>query len=185
MPEPEAPAMIRTAAAIATYIAAKDLNRPWLMAHAFAPAALLDIVTKTDAIAFPATTAGAEAIADVLVRRFALDNENVYTLCLTAPPEGVAAQFACNWLVAMSRRADRAVRVGCGSYDWAFGADGRVERLAITIADMAVLPAEAAGPVMNWVSVLPWPWCPAPLAAASLPPLPALGDIARSIGAPS
>ena len=174
--------MIDPAAAIAAYLEAKDLNRPWRIAQAFAPSARLDMAVKTEAISFPAATEGAAAIADLLVRRFALDNENVYTFCLAAPPQGTAAQFSCDWLVAMSRRADRAVRVGCGRYDWSFGDVGRATRLVITIDHMAVLPPEATGPVMDWVVSLPWPWCPAPLARAGLPALPGLGDIAHILG---
>ena len=149
--------------AVADYIRAKDLNRPHLMRSAFTEGALLKMVVNTGAISFPPEVAGRDGIADVLVRRFGQTYENVYTFCLTGePPPHDAAAFSCGWLVGMSGKADGEVRVGCGRYDWVFeGGDGvmRASRLTIAIEEMAVLPAEALRPVMDWLSALPPVWC--------------------------
>jgi hypothetical protein len=72
--------MLTAADAARTDILAKDGNRPFLMLRAFAEDAELQIIQKTDAIAFPNQTKGREAIENVLVRRFNLDYENVFTL---------------------------------------------------------------------------------------------------------
>ena len=157
---------------IATYIRAKDGNRPHLMAAAFAESAVLEMVVKSGAISFPERTIGLASIEDVLVRRFAQTFENVYTFCLAIPPVGLHA-FQCDWLVCMSEKASASVRVGCGSYDWQFsGTDPCIaQRLVITIEQMEVLPATALATVMQWVSRLPYPWCSPQQAAASAPDL--------------
>jgi hypothetical protein len=82
--------------AIRTYILAKDGNRPWLMGRAFAENARLEMLVETDAISFPSTATGVGAITDVLVRGFARDYENVYTLCLSSPPGSGSRQFDCD-----------------------------------------------------------------------------------------
>ncbi|MDH8318903.1 hypothetical protein QIG98_27885, partial [Klebsiella pneumoniae] len=66
---------------------AKDGNRPFLMQRAFDANAELEMVVKTDAISFPSTARGVKAIADVLVHRFGIDYENVYTVCLSRPSD--------------------------------------------------------------------------------------------------
>jgi len=156
------------AEAIATYIRAKDGSRPHLMRAAFAENAELEITVKAGAISFPPLTKGADAITDVLVRRFSQTFENVYTLCLSAPPSSDITDFSCAWLVGMTERETCAVRVGVGRYDWSFRA-GLVGRLKITIELMLLLPPEALPSVMEWLSKLPYPWCPIELAARTMP----------------
>ncbi|MCS6763850.1 MAG: hypothetical protein MO853_07600 [Candidatus Protistobacter heckmanni] len=80
--------MPKLARAIKTYIRAKDENRPYLMAQAFMPDAVLDMQVKTDAISFPSRSEGLATISDVLVSRFGQTYENVYTICLAEPPAG-------------------------------------------------------------------------------------------------
>lgn len=151
--------MISPADAVETYLLAKDGNRPFLMQRAFAPNAELEMVVKTDAISFPATAKGVKAIADVLVHRFGIDHENVYTVCLSRPSDTDRRHFACHWLVGMSAKSDGQVRVGCGRYDWHFGSGGLVEKLVITIDVMNMFPATELAATMNWLSGLPYPWC--------------------------
>ena len=100
---------------IATYIRAKDQNQPHLMKHAFAEAATLEMVVRTGSISFPPISTGLESISDVLVRRFAQTYENVHTFCLAAPPQTDEVTFSCSWLVGMSEKESRMVRVGCGT----------------------------------------------------------------------
>ena len=69
------------AKAISTYIHAKDGNRPYSMRLAFAKAATLEMIVKTEAIAFPPSAKGLDSITDILVRRFAREFENVYRGC--------------------------------------------------------------------------------------------------------
>jgi hypothetical protein len=147
--------------AVSTYILAKDGNRPFLMRRAFAEDAELEMVVKTDAISFPSSAKGVSAIEDILVRRFGLDYENVYTFCLSQPSKAHRRHFPCHWLVGMSAKNNGQVRVGCGRYDWYFGPDKacHVERLVIVIDVMKILPAAELSASMNWLSSLPYPWC--------------------------
>lgn len=160
-----------TSQAIANYIFAKDYNRPHLMRRAFCEAADLQMLVKSGAISFPPAVRGRDEITDVLVRRFGQTYENVYTFCLCQPPVSGAKNFACDWLVGMSSKADGSVRVGCGRYDWAFAPAGLglVTQLKITIEQMVVLPPAALGEVMDWLSSLPHPWCGSALALSGMP----------------
>jgi hypothetical protein len=169
--------MLAPADAVQTYIFAKDGNRPFLISRAFAEGAELQIVLKTDAIAFPSETKGRQAIEDILVRRFNVDYENVFTFCLSEPPAAAGAHFPCHWLVAMSAKADGRLRVGCGRYAWHFDGQGKIEKLVITAEVMKVHPAGELVTVMDWLSALPYPWCRADQALAGLPVSSGLGDI--------
>jgi hypothetical protein len=161
--------MLTAADAVHTYILAKDGNRPFLMQQAFADDAELQIILNTDAIAFPGETKGRPAIEDLLVRRFNVDYENVFTFCLAEPPETRKHHFACHWLVGMSAKADGRLRVGCGRYDWHFDGDGKVKKLVILAEAMKVLAACELVPVMNWLSALPYPWCSTDRVLAHMP----------------
>jgi hypothetical protein len=163
--------------AITNYILAKDGNRPFLMRQAFAENAELEMIVKTDAISFPSMTKGVDGLAEVIVRRFAQDYENIYTFCLSEPPTPALTHFACHWLVGMSVRSDGQIRAGCGSYDWHFGRDGLVEKLVIAIEVMKVLPAAELSASMNWLSALPHPWCGAGEALRDMPALDGLAEI--------
>ena len=154
---------------IEDYIRAKDENRPYLMSRAFAEAATLAMVVKTGTISFPPDAQGREAVTDVLVRRFGLTYENVRTHCLGPPPRDDDTEFSCDWIVGMSEKASRNVRVGCGRYDWSFRA-GLVERLTITIEVMQVLAPDSVLAIMDWLAPLPHPWCPAQTMLAGMPP---------------
>ena len=149
------------------------------MRQAFSEDARLEMVVKTDAITFPSTAKGIDAITDALVRRLSGDQENVYTFCLSAPPNGIRKTFSCDWLVGMSRRDNGEVRVGCGRYDWSFAGSDRtlVSDLKITIEVMHVLSPENLRPVMGWLSSLPYPWCSANAAAQNIPSLDGLRSI--------
>jgi hypothetical protein len=137
---------------------AKDGNRPHLMSHAFTDDALLRMVVNTGTISFPPVSDGRDAIAELLVRRFGRTYENVYTLCLSPPPEDKQSTFSCDWMVVMTEKESRAVRVGCGSYDWHFASDSFLaDRLSITVEAMQSLPSQDVEEVMNWVSALSLP----------------------------
>lgn len=175
--------MANSALAVVAYIEAKDGNRPWLMRQVFAADAVLEMVVKTDAISFPSSATGRDEIAEVLVRRFSSEFENVYTLCLSSPPEPDAHQFTCDWLVGMSRRDDCAVRIGCGQYDWVFGSEGVacVDRLTITIEEMQALDTGVLPAVMQWLAGLSYPWCPVEQAISRMPPLEELAAVRQYI----
>uniref|UniRef100_UPI0039F01AA2 hypothetical protein n=1 Tax=Bordetella sputigena TaxID=1416810 RepID=UPI0039F01AA2 len=154
------------------YFHAKDENRPWYMARAFAPDARLSMVLKTQAIDFPSEVAGEPAIADTLSRAFGQTYDNVYTFYLDRPaPGAVLDAFSCDWMVAMTEKATGKVRVGCGRYDWRFQADPHlVKHLTITIESMATLPADTMPVVFGWITALPYPW----LERAALDGMPAV-----------
>ncbi|MEA2821039.1 MAG: hypothetical protein QOJ86_3043 [Bradyrhizobium sp.] len=165
------------AIAIETYIRAKDENRPHLMQGAFAPDASLEMKVKTENISFPPASKGIEAITQVLVRDFGRVNENLYTFCLDKPPTDEEAGFRCGWLVGMSDKETRSIRVGCGYYDWQFGAGELVQHLTITVTTMLILSSNHHRQVMNWLCHLPYPWCPAETASAAMPPITELSEI--------
>lgn len=167
---------------ITAYLRAKDGNRPHLMAQAFTDDASLAMLVNTGTISFPPLSSGRDAIAEILVRRFAQTYENVYTLCLASPPAGLVATFTCNWLVAMTEKASGAVRVGCGRYDWCFSPKSHlVERLAITIETMESLPSRHLDAVIDWMSSLPYPWCSVEEALNAAPALGELGKVLEYI----
>jgi hypothetical protein len=85
------------AEAIRTYILAKDGNRPFLMREVFAENAELEVVVKTDAISFPGTAKGLGDLENILVRRFGIESENVYTFCLSEPSGADRVRFQCHW----------------------------------------------------------------------------------------
>ena len=159
--------------AVETYIRAKDQNRPYLMERAFAEIATLEMVVNTGTISFPPISNGLGSISDVLVRRFAQTYENVHTFCLAPPPHDDRNKYSCDWLVGMSEKESRTVRVGCGRYDWLFQSQSPhlVERLTITIQVMQSLAPTCLASVMSWFSQLPYPWCTAQAALSAAPSL--------------
>ncbi len=162
------------AKAIETYVKAKDENRPHLLSRAFADNATVHMIVDTEAISFPPVMSGLSSITDVLVRQFGQSYENVYTLCLSPPPEYGTTNFVCRWLVGMSHKQDRSVRVGGGLYEWSMPVD-RVENLRIKITTMQELDPGTIDPVMRWLAELPYPWCSA---AEALDNAPRIGELA-------
>lgn len=141
------------------------------MARAFAGNASLEMVVKTDAIAFPAVSNGLAAITDVLGSKFAQSYENVYTFCLQSPPQTPVERFDCKWMVGMSEKQTGNARVGCGRYEWTFQREQPflVERLRITIESMLTFPPENLPLIMEWIGALPYPWCSGELIAEHAP----------------
>lgn len=172
------------ASLVRTYFQAKDGNRPYLMARAFAETASLEMVVKTDAISFPSLTQGVAGITDVLVSKFGQTYENVYSFCLRTPPDVPAKRFSCKWLVGMSEKQSGNVRIGCGRYDWTFQTEAPflVEHLRITIGVMQVLPAEHLPILMDWIGGLPYPWCPAAVVFTGAPRVPGLVPVLKYVG---
>jgi hypothetical protein len=171
--------MSTPADAVRKYILAKDGNRPFLMGQAFAENVELEMVVKTDAISFPSCAKGLRAVEDIVVRRFGVDYENVYTFCLSQPSEIHRRHFPCHWLVGMSARNDGQIRIGCGRYDWYFGAGAacRVERLVIAIDVMKIFPATQLAASMNWLTSLPYPWCAPDDAVRAVPAIDGFAEI--------
>jgi len=163
---------------ILAYLRAKDGNKPHLLAQAFTIDACLVMDVKTGAIAFPPVSTGREAIAQVLVRQFSQTYENIYTVCLSAPPANNALAFSCDWLVVMSEKSGGDIRAGCGRYDWNFACDSHlVNRLTITIRTMLTLPPHTLDNMTRWASALPYPWCPVEQAMQWAPKFQELTDI--------
>ncbi|MGE3875058.1 MAG: hypothetical protein AB7F74_19065 [Parvibaculaceae bacterium] len=157
--------------AVSTYFHAKDANRPFLMRRAFTPDVELEMVVKTEAIAFPSSAKGLAAVEDILSRRFANDMENVYTFCLSRPTPANRHHFPCHWLVGMSAKNNGPVRVGSGRYDWYFTQDARclVRRLIITIDVMQIFPASSIDTIMGWLTDLNYPWSTPEEVVGSMP----------------
>jgi hypothetical protein len=164
------------------YFHAKDENRPHLLAAVFADDATLRVVNRSATIDFPAQTSGRDAIADVLVRRFNETYENIRSFYLDRPkPDQL--DFSCDWLVGMTEKASRTVRVGCGRYDWRFRdvPPLRVVRLVITIEAMVILDPAREGVVMQSLARLAYPWTSASAVVDSLC-LPGLEPLGTYLG---
>ena len=161
-----------------TYFRAKDENRAHLIGRAFTPGAVLEIRNKISTIEFPAISTGRDTIADVLARRFGQTYENVYTFYLARPPQAATA-YRCDWLVVMSEKRSRQVRVGCGQYDWTFDAahHGLASHLVITIEAMQILPPLDWDPISAWLERMEYPWSSAGAVLASAPALDGLAPV--------
>lgn len=165
------------AEAVRTYIRAKDDNRAYLMPSAFTAGSSIEMVMLTEEISFPLKSEGLDVLTEAMIRRFNVTYENIHTFCLGDPPADGIRDYRCGWLVGMSEKEGRAVRVGTGQYDWRFAEDGMVEKLTITIAVMKTLDPGLLQPVMRWVSTLPYPWCPPRRAVEGMPRDEALREI--------
>lgn len=165
------------------YFRAKDGNRPHLLEEVFALKAELLIRNQSANTAFPAVTRGRPAIAEVLVRSFALSYENIYSFYLERPALCVQ-EFKCAWLVGMSERSSGQFRIGCGDYMWEFEphAPHLANRLAITIEVMQVLPSSEFEPLLAWLCALNYPWCSASSALLGIPGIELLSPIADFLG---
>ena len=166
-----------------TYFHGKDENRPHLLSSVFDASARLQVVNRVDTIAFPSLTEGCDAIADVFARRFGQTFENVYSFYMSRP-QAAASEFSCDWLVGMSEKEGGSVRVGCGRYDWEFGAEPphRVGSLVITIEAMQVLPPTALDSVLAWLRQLNYPWSSAAAVLKAAPEMEELGPVLRYLG---
>lgn len=176
--------MINAESVLRDYFHAKDENRPHLLEGVFAPEAQLEVRNSTGTISFPAVTEGREAIADILVRQFAQAYENIYSFYMDRPAGATAATFSCDWLVGMSEKEGKNVRIGCGRYDWSFqaGPPFLTNRLVITIAVMEVLPPSQLKPVLAWLRGLDYPWTTAAAVRAAAPVIADLAPVLRYLG---
>lgn len=164
---------------LTAYLRAEDKNRPYLLEDAFDGDAIVPTVVNTEATAIPDRLAGRDAIAEALVDRFGQTYENVRTLCLAMPPSGTDRQCSCDWLVAVSEKENRTVRVGCGHCDWRFGErpPHRVMQLTITIDVVQVLPSPWLDAAKQWMVRLPLAWCLASEAFRDAPQLEELAPV--------
>ena len=178
------PSRLSPQAVLRGYFHAKDENRPHLLAGVFAADADLRVVNNSANIAFPETTHGREAIAEALVRRFAQTYENIYSFYM-ASPSAEASQFSCTWLVGMTEKDSKSVRVGSGRYDWTFQstAPSLASRLIITIDAMQLLPPSEFEPVFAWLRRLNYPWSSAAEARDLAPSLEMLAPVLQHLGA--
>ena len=166
------------------YFHAKDENRPALLDDVFCADAQLRVVNNAIDMGFPAETRGRGNIADVLVRGFAQTYENVYSFYLASPPER-APRFSCPWLVGMTEKESRSVRVGCGRYDWSFQEEAPflASGLVLTIEAMQVLPTDQFEAVFGWLRALQYPWSSRAEAAAGIPTLALLEPVRQFLRA--
>lgn len=144
---------------LAGYFRAKDANRPHRLDRVFSVDARLEVRNASSSIAFPAVTIGREQIAEVLVRQFGRTYENVYSFYLSRPA-GLVRQFICPWLVGMTDKDSRTVRVGCGTYHWSLTYEPTpiATALVISIEAMQVLDPSSGPRVLAWLEALPYPW---------------------------
>lgn len=164
--------------AIESYIFGKDGNRPDLLQHAFSLDAALNVLVQRGNVLFPPNVQGREDIAEVLVRSFSLQYENVYTFCLGDAPKPDANVHKCKWLVGMSTKATGELRVGCGEYHWIFSPqNGLATQLSITIEHMLECPSQHMRKIMDWLQGRSYPWCEPTEILDSAPPLTCLQPV--------
>ena len=146
---------------ISLYLRSKDENKPHLIPSVFSSDAVLSMNLKTNNIFFPATTVGVKNIEKVLIRDFSENYENVYTFCFTDSIQNEKNQLFCNWLVGMSDKKSKKVRVGWGKYQWEFTNEKNplVLNFTIEIEDMVILEANLMPKIMNWLNNASYPWC--------------------------
>lgn len=167
---------------IEMYLLAKDGNRPHLIERAFAGGALLRMDVRQGDMDFPPVAHGRDAIAETLVRRFGRTYENVYSFCLADPPDPACAEFHCSWLVAMTEKDSRAVRLGCGQYHWRFAPGSRLaQELSIVVDSMQTLPPSDIHVVMPWIAALSRPWCGADKAMVTAPSIPSVRAVLEAL----
>ena len=156
------------------YLAAKDGNRAWIMKHVFAPNAVLNMSVNSEEVSFPAEVRSAEKLVEILCTDFNRQHENVFTFCLTPAPAQDVTALSCDWLVAMTRKSDQALLLGCGRYDWAFehGETSRVSQLRIAIEMMQAMPVESEDQFMPWLYDCAYPWIDAESLLANMPTFP-------------
>lgn len=171
-----------TAKILETYFRAKDGNRPHLLDKVFTPDVRLEIINASAAISFPALTQGIEAVSEVLVRQFGRTYENAYSFYLSKPSEEVS-QFKCAWLVGMTDKQSRDVRVGCGTYEWSLVHEPvpRANGLLISIDVMQVLAPAVQAQVMEWLGQLPYPWASVDAVLDSAPALNGLSPVLSAL----
>lgn len=168
--------------AIRRYVQAKDSNRPFLLDDSFAENATVQMHVQTESIAFPPSLLGREAIADTLVRQFNQQYENIYTLCIGAETEIVAQDFSCKWMVVMSEKLTRDLRIGCGRYDWKFDRrNSKIQSLTITIDLMETATVSSLVPVLEWVSGLSYPWCELSVITKEQPNIPSVQLVVKRL----
>lgn len=144
------------------YVLAKDGNRPLLILECHAADALLTYSIATDTISFPARVAGADAIAQTLVRDFRkkFDCCRTYYVCDALP--GNARSIVClPWLVIMRQISNQALRIGRGWYRWQFEGDAagmRVSAMHIHIERMDVIEDREGEKRDELHAALPYPW---------------------------
>ncbi|UUW72787.1 hypothetical protein [Pseudomonas oryzihabitans] len=163
---------------IENYIRAKDENRPDLLRHAFDVNATAALTINTKNISFPGVLYGLPDISETLVRRFNQTYENIYTFCIGDAPLKRATSHTSRWLVGMSAKDSKEVRIGCGLYEWSFDSEsGHVTYLHIRIDRMQTGPVYELEPLMDWLRTLDYPWCEGRSLASQAPRLSALEDI--------
>ncbi|WP_094780628.1 hypothetical protein [Paraburkholderia ribeironis] len=154
-----APPLARYRRALETYIDAKDNTLAPRIAEAFAADAVLTMSLATSAIAFPARTVGAAAIAKTLVTDFGAQYARcrTYYVCDSLEVQDGVLD-AIPWLVVMREQASGALRVGHGVYRWTFDETPFVTHFDIHIARMDVVP-DADGALLDALQAgLDYPW---------------------------
>ncbi|MEM7152010.1 MAG: hypothetical protein AAF799_04170 [Myxococcota bacterium] len=165
---------------VRAYLQAKDECRPHLFPLAFAEDAVF--VSRFDFetdFGNDTPREGIEAITETF-RALGQQCENIYTLCIPETVESTATTMSCKWIVGMTERGSREVRVAWGDYQWRFDpARDRATSLQVTMHRMAMMKPEAAGAVLGWLSAIEGPWCSAATLLEHVPARPQLEGVAR------
>ena len=186
----QAQAVSEAARLLERYVAAKDGNRPQLMAQIYAHDAVLTYSIATDSISFPARTEGLEAITRTLVVEFG----QRFTRCRTyyvvdQPPVSDASIPFIRWLVLMREGTRRCARVGKGFYSWTFDRSGLgplcVTAMHIHIERMDLVPDTDGDILALLQSPLPYPWLEPVKLYDAFSRSDALGDFKQPVALPS
>ncbi|MEZ5739744.1 MAG: hypothetical protein R3E68_10010 [Burkholderiaceae bacterium] len=114
------------------------------------------------------------------MRDFGRTYENIYSFYIGEPDED--APCRCDWLVVMTDKQDRRIRVGCGGYEWTFAGEGRnllASELRIAVELMQLLDGRHTDEVYRWLATLGYPWLSRAGLATGWPPIDGLGAVRK------
>lgn len=161
---------------VRAYLHAKDHQRP----HGFAQAFAADAVFRST-FAFETdwhSDAPVRGLADITdtFRGLGRGFENIVTFCLPESVHWADYSLRMRWVVVMTDRQTREVRVAWGDYAWTFsGPPERAQSLHVHMLAMRLV--EPNDDLVEWSMSLPDVWCTGPQAAEALPDvIPGLAD---------
>ncbi|NIB43639.1 hypothetical protein HBA55_28785 [Pseudomaricurvus alkylphenolicus] len=151
----------RNASIVRTYIRAKDDNKPHLARQIFSASSFVRVSWDRSLLPYPSELIGADDITTLLCQEFNQRFENIYTFCLSHPPDNTGSNiFHCPWLTTMTARKGAEVYVGCGTYEWLFtyNESAKVNQLAISTDHMIRLKPRHQNEVLDWLGQAQYPW---------------------------
>ena len=163
------------------YLHAKDHCRPHAFGQAFAEDATFTSKFEFETQFSDETPrVGLAAITETF-RQLGAACENIYTLCTLDSRRHVDEDgtWACKWIVTMTERETRAVRVAWGDYRWRIDEErGLATELLVTMVEMQMLDPSHAREICEWMASFEGPWVESRALVEAMPTLEALAGVA-------